>query len=367
MVYHGPMVSVSIILTCYNLERYIEKAIVSCFQQDYAGPMELIIVDDASTDGSVDIINRTVEQYGEGWDVTFIQRPLNGGISAAMDSAIAVAKHEWLIWADGDDVQKPDRCSKTARLVELYPDVCAIYLSNENIDADGVPNGGFNGPMLNVEYDQHPLSYYQRLPEERLNTYKDGHPLQVVAFGCTMAIKRDLWEKWGAAVPENYKGERFAQDPLWECRALLTGPSVASKEVACQYRMHSTNILNHCRDLRSFKGIKKNELYISRYTAKEAAQLKRSQDDIDRAIANPALTDWNPEQLQELRDLQAKRFMVKQACSYWWDKPIWERFLISMRIRHLVPDFMRTWLMARILPLNVYCFIKMLRARMQSR
>lgn len=361
-----PMVSVSIILTCYNLEKYIEEALISCFQQDYTGPKELIIVDDASTDGSVDIINRTIEQYGEGWDVTFIQRPVNGGISAAMDSAMAVAKHEWLIWADGDDIQLGDRCSKTVQLIEQYPEAFSIHLSRENINAEGISRGKCCGP-LSVSYDSHPEAHCQHTPEERLNNYKEVSSLKITEYGCAMAMRKKLWTLWGNAVPDDYCGERYAQDPLWACRAYLSGAAVASKYVACKYRSHDSNILNYHRDLLSFKGQKKNELYRSRYAAKEAAQLRKSLDDIDRAIENPALTDWNSEQLRELRAILAKRLLMKDSCSYWWDKPIWVRLIISIRIRHIVPSFMKFWLIARIFPLNVYCFAKTLRTRLKAR
>ena len=197
------MVSISIIVTCYNLEKYIEQALVSCFRQDYAGTMELVIVDDASTDSSVDIIRNTIEKYGKGWEVSFIQRSVKGGVSAAMDTAMSKAKYEWCVWADGDDVQSIDRCSKTARLAEQFPQAFSIHLSRECINGKGVSNGKIWGP-LNVPYDKHPVVFCQNLPEERLQNYKNESEKRIIDYGCSMAIRKELWSLWGPAVPENY-------------------------------------------------------------------------------------------------------------------------------------------------------------------
>lgn len=360
------MVSISVIVTCYNLEKYIEESLVSCFMQDYEGKMEIVIVDDASTDASAAVIRKTIEKYGKGRDIIFIQRPVNGGISAAMDTAMATAKHEWLVWADGDDIQMFDRCSKTARLIEENPYIHSLYLSREDIDANGIFRGAIRGP-ISVPYERHPVLYCQKTPEERLNNYKPGQHYQVSNYGCTMAIRKDLWKLWGAAVPDDYHGERFAQDPLWACRAYLTGAALASKEIGCKYRSHETNILNYHRDLLTLAGQKANELYMARYAANEAAFLKRALDDINRALECPSLTDWSPEQLHELRDILAIRMYIKQQCSYWWDKSIWQKLIVSLHIRKMIPKYMRLWMISRIFPLNVYCFAKMLRAKIKDR
>ena len=48
--------SISVIITCRNLERYIGAAIESVLNQEYAGPVEVVVIDDCSNDRSADII-----------------------------------------------------------------------------------------------------------------------------------------------------------------------------------------------------------------------------------------------------------------------------------------------------------------------
>ena len=54
---------VSVIVSCYNHEKYIEECILSILNQDYKN-IELLVVDDGSSDTSVDIINRLKEKHG---------------------------------------------------------------------------------------------------------------------------------------------------------------------------------------------------------------------------------------------------------------------------------------------------------------
>lgn len=69
----------SMVLTCYNRQEYVREAILSVFAQDYDGPMQLVIVDDASTDDSVRVIEETVRDYGKGWDVEIIKLAKKSG------------------------------------------------------------------------------------------------------------------------------------------------------------------------------------------------------------------------------------------------------------------------------------------------
>lgn len=57
--------------------------------------MQLVIVDDASTDDSVRVIEETVRDYGQGWDVEIIKLEKNLGAAGATDAGWAKAKHEW--------------------------------------------------------------------------------------------------------------------------------------------------------------------------------------------------------------------------------------------------------------------------------
>jgi glycosyltransferase involved in cell wall biosynthesis len=91
---------VSIVVTCYNLERFIGDAIRSALAQDYGGELELIVVDDCSTDASRKIA-------GAFESVHLIAQPENSGVLLATITGIEAASHDLIAFLDGDDVWEP--------------------------------------------------------------------------------------------------------------------------------------------------------------------------------------------------------------------------------------------------------------------
>ena len=96
--YESPLVS--IIIPNYNYGQYIAEAIDSALNQTYQ-PVEVIVVDDGSTDNSRDIIN----SYGQTIKAIF---QTNHGPSVARNAGIAISKGDYIIFLDADDVLLPD-------------------------------------------------------------------------------------------------------------------------------------------------------------------------------------------------------------------------------------------------------------------
>lgn len=94
---------VSIVLPCYNCQSYIDQAIDSVFQQTYAD-WELVIVDDGSTDQSLDIIR----QYAESESRIRVFTQENRGVSKARNLALENARGEYIAFLDADDWLPPD-------------------------------------------------------------------------------------------------------------------------------------------------------------------------------------------------------------------------------------------------------------------
>lgn len=93
------MDKVSIIVPIYNVLEYLERCVNSLFQQKYKN-IEIILVDDCSTDGSRELAQKLAEKDSR---CIFIQREKNGGLSAARNTGMKVASGEWLAFVDSDD------------------------------------------------------------------------------------------------------------------------------------------------------------------------------------------------------------------------------------------------------------------------
>lgn len=138
----------SIIIPLYNKEKYISKTLDSVLQQDFED-YEVVICDDGSTDNSVDYINRNYQSSR----IRLINKE-NGGPSSARNSGVAVAKGEWIVFLDADDLLLPNALSVFFKLISCHPDifyfVCNYYIAVNgkaklftNFRHDGVLNNPF--------------------------------------------------------------------------------------------------------------------------------------------------------------------------------------------------------------------------------
>jgi glycosyltransferase involved in cell wall biosynthesis len=105
---------VSVLVPVYQGERYLAEALDSVFAQDYE-PLEVIVLDDGSTDGSADI--------ARSYDGVRYLRQENSGIAAARNAAIGAARGEIVAFLDADDVWLPGSLEKRIEHLLENPDV----------------------------------------------------------------------------------------------------------------------------------------------------------------------------------------------------------------------------------------------------
>ena len=93
---------ISIVIPIYNIEEYIEECILSTIKQTYEN-IEIILVNDGSTDGSLKICEKYVHIDSR---ISLINKP-NGGLISARKAGVKIAKGEYIAYIDGDDFVKP--------------------------------------------------------------------------------------------------------------------------------------------------------------------------------------------------------------------------------------------------------------------
>ena len=102
------MIKVSVIVTCYNLEKYIVRAINSCINQSYNYEnYEVIVIDDASTDNSREAIS-LYKGFGDYSFIKFKFLEKNKGIAHASNTGIKMARGKYIVRLDGDDYLHKD-------------------------------------------------------------------------------------------------------------------------------------------------------------------------------------------------------------------------------------------------------------------
>lgn len=112
----GPLVSV--ICLCYNQAAYVAESIHSVQQQTYSH-LELIIVDDASTDQSVSTIKAAINDISLPHQTLF--RTVNGGNCTAFNEGLALASGSYIIDLAADDILLADRVKEGVNVLERLP------------------------------------------------------------------------------------------------------------------------------------------------------------------------------------------------------------------------------------------------------
>jgi len=114
-----PRPLISVVIPIYNRVQYIAEAIGSVLAQDYS-PVELIVVDDGSTDDAVAVVRRM------GAGIRYVYQA-NQGIGAARNAGVALATGSFLAFLDSDDAWLPDKLSSQAAVFAAHPETDAVY------------------------------------------------------------------------------------------------------------------------------------------------------------------------------------------------------------------------------------------------
>lgn len=117
---HAPLVS--IVIPVHNAERHLAHALDSALRQTYR-PIEIIAVDDGSTDRSPEILAQYVARHGS--QITHL-RQSNMGAAAARNAALAAARGEYIAFLDADDLWAPNKLEVQIAVLEARADVHLI-------------------------------------------------------------------------------------------------------------------------------------------------------------------------------------------------------------------------------------------------
>ena len=128
---HNTRPIVSVMMPTFNESRYVGAAVQSILGQTL-GDLELIVVDDASTDGTPDIVASFADPR-----IRLIRNTSNRGPGACRNMAIEAARAPYLALMDADDISEPDRLEKQLAFLETHPDVDILGTDTRWIDGRG--------------------------------------------------------------------------------------------------------------------------------------------------------------------------------------------------------------------------------------
>jgi glycosyltransferase involved in cell wall biosynthesis len=111
-----------VIIPCYRCADTVGRAVASVVSQTQR-PRELVLVDDASSDGGATLaaLEALAREHGEAVPVTVVRREVNGGPSAARNSAWAIASQPYLAFLDADDAWHPRKIELQYAFMQARP------------------------------------------------------------------------------------------------------------------------------------------------------------------------------------------------------------------------------------------------------
>jgi glycosyltransferase involved in cell wall biosynthesis len=222
---------VSVIIPVYNGTNYLAEAVASVLSQTYE-PIELIVVDDGSTDGTWDLIR----SYG---DRVHGIRKDNGGVASALNRGIREASGRFIAWLSHDDLFLPDKLARQVEHLTSRSGVRACFTDYQVIDPVG-------RPLRTIVTTQ--LPRVELLRELFRSSLIDGS---------TTLIARETFERVG----EFDEHRRFTQDLDMWMRILSHEEFARVGEVLGKQRCHpdrgSSNVAAHLAEQR--------ELYSSKF------------------------------------------------------------------------------------------------------
>lgn len=139
---------VSIIIPTYNSAPYIQEAVTSVLQQTYQS-IEIIIVDDGSTDGTKQVLADYIKNGG----ITYIPKE-NGGPASARNVGIRSARGEFISFLDADDIWGADKLKRQIPLFQdlnvglVYSDMTFLGAKTKNATHSEGTKGFFRGNVL---------------------------------------------------------------------------------------------------------------------------------------------------------------------------------------------------------------------------
>lgn len=115
-------IKISVVVPMYNSEKTIEKVLDSVAGQTYIKNIEeVIIVNDGSTDNSLELVNK-YKETNKTLNIIVIDKK-NGGVSSARNAGMVKATGNWIALLDSDDIWLPSKIEKQVKTILKHPDI----------------------------------------------------------------------------------------------------------------------------------------------------------------------------------------------------------------------------------------------------
>ncbi|PSL38795.1 glycosyltransferase involved in cell wall biosynthesis [Labedella gwakjiensis] len=215
---------VSVALCTFDGVDFLEPQLESILAQS-SPPDEMVIADDGSTDGTLEIVDRFVERAP--FPVTVVRDPGPGGVTANFERAMVATTGDVIVLSDQDDVWTSDRIAATRRRFAADDTLDLLFADADLIDAGGAPIGLRLFEALEISaHERAQLASGDAVPVFLRRN---------LATGAATAVRRRLVDR---SVPFPHE---WVHDEWLAMVAAITGSIAMDESVVVRYRQHGRN------------------------------------------------------------------------------------------------------------------------------
>lgn len=229
---------VTIYITNYNYSKYIQQSIISAINQSYKN-LEIIIVDDCSSDSSIKKINN----FKNIKNIKFILNSKRIGLIKSANKAIKISKGKYIIRLDGDDILKKDAVKILLKKIKSSKLLSMVF-----------PNFDFL------------FEYQKKIKPFRYKNKKNYNLLDFPAHGACSLINKSIFERLGGYSELFDRQDGFY---LWTLFLLNSLKITHLNKSLFYYRIHGANLTKN-----SIKILKERKKIISYFIKKDKTKNK---------------------------------------------------------------------------------------------
>lgn len=282
---------ITVLMPVYNCELYIQEAIDSILNQTFTD-FEFLIIDDASTDKTIDIIKRYNDSR-----IKLIIKPINTGYTNSLNYGLKIAKGEYIARMDGDDISLPERFAKQVKLLDQNIDIVVC------------------GTLFSIIGANNIITVPQSHEDIKLAMLKDcciAHP--------TVMIRKHCLDKFDLIYDVN---KEPAEDyDLWT-RLLPIAKLHNLQEILLDYRVHTSQVSQKRNDQQRNVAL---EIKVNLLNNLSFEKKKGSQNLLRKVISNEE--SFHFDELKQFQYLKNNMLTANSQCFF--DQKGFEKYLFDI-------------------------------------
>lgn len=195
------MTRVSIIVPCFNSAGFVRETAASLVAQTLR-ELEVVFVDDGSTDDTRSVVEHVIAEHPDR-AMTLCAQP-NAGVAAARNRGIAIARGDYILPVDADDVIAPTMAETCARILDAQPATSIVFTDREDF-------GELAGVFVAGRFELAHLKYFNQIAycsmfRRGVWEASGGYRTNVDGF--------DDWDFWIAGAARGFRGHHVAEPLL---------------------------------------------------------------------------------------------------------------------------------------------------------